>query len=94
MGFPRQEYCSRLPFPSSGDHPNPGLELMSPVSPALACDPGLELMSPVSPALACGLFIIELSGKSFNSLVSLNYFLLTIRSCDNIYIVLITITSI
>ena len=75
MGFPRQEYWSRLPFPSSGDHPNPEL----------------ELMSPVSPALAGGLFIIELSGKSFNSLVSLNYFLLTIRSCDNIYIVLITI---
>ena len=33
MGFPRQEYWSGLPFPSSGDLPNPGIE---PMSPALA----------------------------------------------------------
>ena len=33
MGFPRQEYWSGLPFPSSGDLPNPGIE---PSSPALA----------------------------------------------------------
>ena len=26
MGFYRQEYCSRLPFPSPGDLPNPGME--------------------------------------------------------------------
>ena len=26
MGFPKQEYWSRLPFPSSGDLPNPGIE--------------------------------------------------------------------
>ena len=32
MGFSRQEYCSRLPFPSPGDLPDPGIE---PVSPAL-----------------------------------------------------------
>ena len=25
MGFPRQEYWSRLPFPSPGDLPNPGI---------------------------------------------------------------------
>ena len=31
MGFSRQEYSSGLPFPSSGDFPNPGTE---PVSPA------------------------------------------------------------
>ena len=29
-GFPRQEYWSRLPFPSPGDLPNPGIEPMSP----------------------------------------------------------------
>ena len=29
MGFPRQEYRSGLPFPSSGDLPNPGIELLS-----------------------------------------------------------------
>ena len=33
MGFPRQEYWSRLPFPTPGDLPNPGIE---PASPALA----------------------------------------------------------
>ena len=31
MGFPRQECWSGLPFPSLGDLPNPGIELMSPV---------------------------------------------------------------
>ena len=31
-----QKYCSRLPFPSPGDLPDPGIEPMSPVSPALA----------------------------------------------------------
>ena len=29
MGFLRQEYWSRLPFPSPGDPPNPGMEPMS-----------------------------------------------------------------
>ena len=33
MGFSRQEYWSRLPFPPPGDLPDPGIE---PVSPALA----------------------------------------------------------
>ena len=33
MGFPRQEYWSGLPWPPSGDLPNPGIE---PASPALA----------------------------------------------------------
>ena len=33
MGFPRQEYWSRLPFPSPEGLPNPGIKL---VSPALA----------------------------------------------------------
>ena len=35
MGFSRQEYCSRLPFPSPGYLPNPGIE---PKSPALQSD--------------------------------------------------------
>ena len=30
MGFSRQEYWSGLPFPSPGDHPNPGIEPSSP----------------------------------------------------------------
>ena len=35
MGFSRQEYWSRLPFPSSGDLRNPGIE---PGFPALQAD--------------------------------------------------------
>ena len=31
MGFSRQEYWSGLPFPSSGDFPDPGIEPGSPV---------------------------------------------------------------
>ena len=37
MGFSRQEYWSGLPFPPSEDLPDPGIEPMSLVSPALAC---------------------------------------------------------
>ena len=33
MAFSRKEYWSGLPFPSPGDHPDPGIE---PTSPALA----------------------------------------------------------
>ena len=36
MGFPRQEYWSGLPFLSPGDLPDPGIELESLTSPALA----------------------------------------------------------
>ena len=35
MAFSRQENCSGLPFPSSGDLPNPGIE---PRSPSLQAD--------------------------------------------------------
>ena len=35
MELSRQEYWRGLPFPSSGDLPNPGIEPTSPVSPAL-----------------------------------------------------------
>ena len=36
MAFFRQEYWSGLPFAPPGDPPNPGIEPMSLVSPALA----------------------------------------------------------
>ena len=36
MGFSRQEYRSRLPFPSPGDLPDPGVEPTSLMSPAPA----------------------------------------------------------
>ena len=35
MGFSRQEYWSGLPFPSTGDLPDPGIEPTSLASPAL-----------------------------------------------------------
>ena len=36
MGLSRQEYWSGLPFPPLGDLPNPGIEPVSLMSPALA----------------------------------------------------------
>ena len=36
MEFSRQEHWSELPFPPSGDLPDPGIKSMSPESPALA----------------------------------------------------------
>ena len=36
MGLSKQEYWSGLTFPPPGDLPNPGVELTSPVAPALA----------------------------------------------------------
>jgi len=36
MGSSRQEYWSELPFPTPGDLPNPEMEPVSLVSPALA----------------------------------------------------------
>ena len=47
MGFSRQECWSGLPLPSPGDLP----------------DPGIEPVSPVSPALAGGFFTTELLGR-------------------------------
>ena len=53
MGFPRQEYWSRLPFPPPGDLPNPGIE---PVSlPSLALAGGFFATAPSGkPMLAVG----------------------------------------
>ena len=36
MGFSRQEYWSGLPFPSPGDLPEPGVEPLLSMAPALA----------------------------------------------------------
>ena len=36
MGFPRQEYCSGLPFPTPGDLPDPSIEPISLASSTLA----------------------------------------------------------
>ena len=52
MEFSRQEYWSGLPFPPRGDLP----------------DPGIEAVLPVSPALAGGFFTTEPPGKPLVSL--------------------------
>ena len=36
VGFSRQEHCSGLPRPPPGDPPDPGMEPVSPASPAVA----------------------------------------------------------
>ena len=38
MGFPQQEYWSRLPFPPAGHLPDPGIEPQSPASSILQAD--------------------------------------------------------
>ena len=38
MAFPRQEYWNGFPFPPPGDLPDPEIEPLSPVSPALQVD--------------------------------------------------------
>ena len=50
MEFPRQEYCSGLPFSSPGDLPNPGIEPGSPAlqTDALPSDPGHLKLPPKS----------------------------------------------
>ena len=53
MGFPRQEYCSGLPFPPPGDLPDPGIEPMSPVASALQVD-SLQLSHQGSPMVILG----------------------------------------
>jgi len=49
MGFSRQEYWSGLPFPSSGDLPDPGMEPVFLTSPALAGRFFLPLAPPGKP---------------------------------------------
>ena len=54
MGFSRQEYWSRLPFPSPEDLPNPGIE---PGSPALQAD-ALLSEPPGKPLIHNGNYLI------------------------------------
>ena len=53
LGLSRQEYWSRLLFPSPGDLPDPGMEPMSPVSPALQVNslPAEPLGKPLAESL-------------------------------------------
>ena len=63
MGFSRQEEWSGLPFPPSGDLP----------------DPGTEPLSPMSPARAGGFFTTASPGKLLESMlrITMNYFIYT-----------------
>ena len=68
MEFPRQEYRSKLPFPSPGNHPNPGIEL---ASPALQTD-SLMLRQWGSP---CHSLLVS----NCNSLLFLNKLILLVK---------------
>ena len=63
MGFPGQEYCSGLPFPSPGDLPNPGIK---PTSLALAGgfftseSPGKPRNLTEEPILSCPVIFLPL----------------------------------
>ena len=60
MGFSRQEYWSGLPFPPSGDIPDPGIEPASLASPALLVDslPLSHLGSPYVKVLTCNVMVL------------------------------------
>ena len=59
VGFPRQEYWSRLPFPPPGELPDPGVKLSSPELQANSLPteppgrPCRDDMSPLNKHLAC-----------------------------------------
>ena len=59
MAFSRQEYWSGLPSPSPGELLDPGIELMSLLSPALA-DGSFTTAPPGKPHLLYLLFIVFL----------------------------------
>ena len=54
MGFSRHEYWSALPCPSPGNLPDPGMEPVSPVAPALQAD-SLPLSHRGSPTKEAGI---------------------------------------
>ena len=92
MGFPRQEYWSRLPFPPPGDLPDPGIEPASAMSPALAgrsftteppgkpC-PCTSVYKKLLPPLLKNLLIIEVPKAALNDAKSA-LFLLQLRPAD------------
>ena len=66
MGFPRQEYWKGLSFPSPGYLPDPGIEPVSPASPALAG----EFFTIVPPGMP-----IEVARQVINIEITQNQFL-------------------
>ena len=72
VGFFRQEYWSRLPFPNPGDLPNPGSELASLVSSALA-GRFFTTVPPVKPSAHQRRLLSPYSGHSALSILSPSY---------------------
>ena len=75
VGFFRQEYWSGLPFPSPGDHPNPGTELRSPALQvdALTSEPPRERQpSEWEKIIANQATDKELISKTYKQLLKLN----------------------
>ena len=75
MGFSRQEYWSGLPFPSSGDLPNPGIEPGSSalqVEALLSEPPGKPYASKVGPYS----FMVRLLFFITNNIPSYKYIIL------------------
>ena len=70
MGFAKQGYWNRLPFPTPGDLPDPGIETASPASPAMISGffttepPGqpLCIIEQVNKGLYCSVFLINSLG--------------------------------
>ena len=60
MGFPRREYGSRLPFPSSGDLPDPGIESGSP---ALQADSLLTELREIGKAETANISLVKRKRK-------------------------------
>ena len=64
LGFSRQEYWSGLPYPPPGDLPHPGIEPMSPASPAMQEDslPTEPLGKPPASLIPNSNWAVEVSG--------------------------------
>ena len=86
MGFSKQEYWSRLPFPSPGDLPDPGIEPRSPSlqADALTSEPpgkapncGYSLM----PGLSVFIFSINQSGYAND------FIILMVPACGSFLVV-------
>ena len=73
MEFSRQEYWSRLPLPTPGDFPNPGIKPRSPVPPAVAgrffttAPPGKPFHYDCSFVLTQRVFLNETISSNFHS---------------------------
>ena len=69
MGFPRQEYCGGLLFPSLGDLPNPGIESSSPCTTA----DSLPLSRLGSPTCMVDIILLAQYTKLFTNFIGTNW---------------------